>query len=56
MYETLAPLLIFFSWSHHGLAGVKTHPERRFKAAFEAYKDAELPQLRKDRPGLRLQQ
>ncbi|KAI9602294.1 hypothetical protein H4Q26_001581 [Puccinia striiformis f. sp. tritici PST-130] len=36
--------------------GVDAHPERRFKAAFEAYKENELPTLRKDQPGLRLQQ
>ncbi|KAI9605398.1 hypothetical protein KEM48_002257 [Puccinia striiformis f. sp. tritici PST-130] len=35
--------------------GVDAHPERRFKAAFEAYKENELPTLRKDQPGLRLQ-
>lgn len=28
--------------------GVDTHPERRFKAAFEAYKERELPELKKD--------
>ncbi|KAI0730158.1 hypothetical protein C8Q72DRAFT_266326 [Fomitopsis betulina] len=37
-------------------AGLEQHPERRFKAAFEAYKERELPSLRADRPGLRLQQ
>ncbi|EEB89430.1 hypothetical protein MPER_12471 [Moniliophthora perniciosa FA553] len=37
-------------------AGIERHPERRFKAAFEAYSERELPQLRKDHPGLRLQQ
>ncbi|CAG8725712.1 5858_t:CDS:2, partial [Acaulospora colombiana] len=37
-------------------ATIERHPERRFKAAFEAYLDQELPQLRKDHPGLRLQQ
>ncbi|KAI3615874.1 hmg-box variant [Moniliophthora roreri] len=37
-------------------AGIERHPERRFKAAFEAYSERELPQLRKDYPGLRLQQ
>ncbi|KNZ56579.1 hypothetical protein VP01_2371g1 [Puccinia sorghi] len=51
--------------------GVDAHPERRFKAAFEAYKENELPGLRKEvstsafpfiichslkQPGLRLQQ
>ncbi|KAG8832242.1 hypothetical protein FRC17_001690 [Serendipita sp. 399] len=35
---------------------LERHPERRFKAAFEAYMERELPELRKDRPGLRLQQ
>ncbi|RXW18173.1 hypothetical protein EST38_g7670 [Candolleomyces aberdarensis] len=37
-------------------AGIERHPERRFKAAFEAYKEQELPELKKDHPGLRLQQ
>ena len=35
---------------------VDTHPERRFKAAFEAYKEKELPEVRQSHPGLRLQQ
>ncbi|KAG2087853.1 hypothetical protein BD769DRAFT_1713675 [Suillus cothurnatus] len=30
--------------------------ERRFKAAFEAYKERELPNLKEEHPGLRLQQ
>jgi len=37
-------------------AGIEKHPERRFKAAYEAYKERELPKLKEDRPGLRLQQ
>ncbi|KAL5494745.1 hypothetical protein ACEPAI_206 [Sanghuangporus weigelae] len=37
-------------------AGLEKHPERRFKAAFEAYQERELPNLRKDHPGLRLNQ
>jgi len=37
-------------------AGIEKHPERRFKAAYEAYKEQELPKLREDHPGLRLQQ
>ncbi|KIK82342.1 hypothetical protein PAXRUDRAFT_832253 [Paxillus rubicundulus Ve08.2h10] len=37
-------------------AGIERHPERRFKAAFEAYKDRELPNLKVEHPGLRLQQ
>jgi len=35
---------------------VDTHPERRFKAAFEAYKEAQLPEAKKEHPGLRAQQ
>lgn len=35
---------------------IEKHPERRFKAAFEAYKERELPILKQDHPGLRLQQ
>jgi len=37
-------------------AGIEKHPERRFKAALEAYKERELPKLRVEHPGLRLQQ
>ncbi|KAE9395151.1 DUF1014-domain-containing protein [Gymnopus androsaceus JB14] len=37
-------------------AGIERHPERRFKAAFEAYQERELPNARKEHPGLRLQQ
>ncbi|KAF8319444.1 DUF1014-domain-containing protein, partial [Clavulina sp. PMI_390] len=35
---------------------IEAHPERRFKAAFEAYLERELPETRKEHPGLRLQQ
>ena len=35
---------------------IEKHPERRFKAAFEAYKEAEMPIVRSENPGLRLQQ
>lgn len=37
-------------------AGIERHPERRFKAAFEAYQERELPVIKKEHPGLRLQQ
>lgn len=37
-------------------AGIEKHPERRFKAAFNAYVDRELPNIRAEQPGLRLQQ
>jgi hypothetical protein len=35
---------------------IEQHPERRFKAAFEEYQERELPNIKKDHPGLRLQQ
>ncbi|KAF9576171.1 hypothetical protein EC968_010294 [Mortierella alpina] len=35
---------------------VDRHPERRFKAAFAAYLDRELPVLKKEHPGLRQNQ
>lgn len=35
---------------------IERHPERRFKAAFEAYKERELPKIKEEHPGLRLQQ
>ncbi|KAG0206132.1 hypothetical protein BGX28_002352, partial [Mortierella sp. GBA30] len=35
---------------------VDRHPERRFKAAFAAYLDRELPILKKEHPGLRQNQ
>ncbi|KAI6037036.1 hypothetical protein BKA83DRAFT_4171110 [Pisolithus microcarpus] len=37
-------------------AGIERHPERRYKAAFDAYKERELPKVKEDHPGLRLQQ
>ncbi|RSH81126.1 uncharacterized protein EHS24_008560 [Apiotrichum porosum] len=37
-------------------AGIERHPERRFKAAFEAYLDREMPKLKEDHPGLRQNQ
>jgi len=37
-------------------AGIERHPERRFKAAYEAYQERELPIIKQDHPGLRLQQ
>ncbi|EPQ31218.1 uncharacterized protein PFL1_01405 [Pseudozyma flocculosa PF-1] len=35
---------------------IERHPERRFKAAFEAYKERELPRIKEEHKGLRLQQ
>lgn len=37
-------------------AGLEKHPERRFKAAFEAYKEREMPRIKQERPGMRSQQ
>ncbi|KAJ3511855.1 hypothetical protein NMY22_g15513 [Coprinellus aureogranulatus] len=37
-------------------AGIEKHPERRFKAALAAYEERELPKLKVEHPGLRLQQ
>jgi len=37
-------------------AQIERHPERRFKPAFEAYLERELPNIKKEQPGLRLQQ
>jgi len=37
-------------------AGLERHPERRFKAALEAYTERELPTLKEEHPGLRLNQ
>lgn len=35
---------------------IERHPERRFKAAITAYEEQRLPELRKENPGLRLNQ
>ncbi|RIA88971.1 hypothetical protein C1645_773649 [Glomus cerebriforme] len=37
-------------------ANIEKHPERRFKAAFRAYEEQEMPKLRKENPGLRYTQ
>ncbi|GBC00510.1 hypothetical protein RclHR1_03880020 [Rhizophagus clarus] len=37
-------------------ANIERHPERRFKAAFRAYEEQEMPKLRKENPGLRYAQ
>lgn len=45
------------SASKRSAAGaIERHPERRFKAAFEAYKERELPIIKQEHKGLRLQQ
>lgn len=35
---------------------IDRHPERRVKAAYSAYEEKRLPEIRKEQPGLRLQQ
>lgn len=37
-------------------AQLERHPERRFKAAFEAFKDREMTRIKQERPGMRSQQ
>ncbi|KAJ2312488.1 hypothetical protein IWW54_002055 [Coemansia sp. RSA 2705] len=37
-------------------AQIDRHPERRFKAAFEAYKDTHFDRIKSENPGLRRQQ
>ncbi|KAG8769113.1 hypothetical protein FRC12_005167 [Ceratobasidium sp. 428] len=37
-------------------AGIERHPERRFKAALEAFQQRELARIKEERPGLRLNQ
>ena len=39
-----------------GAKEIDRHPERRVKAAFAAYEERRLPEMRKENPGLRLQQ
>lgn len=36
--------------------GLERHPERRVKAAYAAFEDRRLPELKQERPGLRLTQ
>lgn len=36
--------------------GIDRHPERRFKAAYTAYEESRLPELKQEHPGLRLNQ
>ncbi|PWN93754.1 DUF1014-domain-containing protein [Acaromyces ingoldii] len=37
-------------------AQLERHPERRFKAAFEAFKEREMDRIKQERPGMRSQQ
>lgn len=39
-----------------GKTAVDRHPERRFKAAYAAYEERRLPELREEHKGLRLGQ
>ncbi|CAI5495199.1 unnamed protein product [Closterium sp. Naga37s-1] len=39
-----------------GSASVDKHPEKRMKAAFKAFEEAELPRMKQERPGLTLTQ
>ncbi|CAI5475367.1 unnamed protein product [Closterium sp. Yama58-4] len=39
-----------------GSGSVDKHPEKRMKAAFKAFEEAELPRMKQERPGLTLMQ
>ncbi|CAI6010253.1 unnamed protein product [Closterium sp. NIES-65] len=39
-----------------GSSSVDKHPEKRMKAAFKAFEEAELPRMKQERPGLTLTQ
>ncbi len=45
----------FFCFSG-GQGSTEKHPEKRMKAAFEAFEKERLPQLKQDNPNLRLSQ
>lgn len=58
-YKSWPYLLIhFFSLlvSSTGPEDVDHHPERRMKAAFAAYEEANMPRLKKENPNMRLSQ
>ncbi len=42
--------------SSTGPEDVDHHPERRMKAAFAAYEEANMPRLKKENPNMRLSQ
>ena len=44
------------SEERNAVAAIDRHPERRQKAALAAFEDRRLPELKKEHPGLRLQQ
>lgn len=50
-------MLIIFNFRIAGDGGPsERHPEKRLKAAYAAYEERMLPELRKENPGMRLSQ
>ncbi|KAH8834071.1 DUF1014-domain-containing protein [Flagelloscypha sp. PMI_526] len=56
LMETVTAKMDKASLGNQAAKAVDSHPERRFKAALEAYTENELPNIRKEYPGLRLNQ
>lgn len=54
--DALAALALTGRDAGVGNKDIDRHPERRMKAAYNAFEERMLPQLRKEHPGLRLQQ
>ena len=48
--------LLSLSTAGSSVANLERHPERRVKAAFAAFKEAQMPLLKKENPTLRLSQ
>jgi hypothetical protein len=49
------PNMVYFYYSKEG-PEVDRHPERRLKAAFAAFEEERLPQLKAEHPNMRLSQ
>lgn len=54
--DALAALALAGKDSGVATKDIDRHPERRVKAAFAAFEERRLPEMRKENPGLRLQQ
>lgn len=54
--DALAALALTLAEGGVANKDIDRHPERRVKAAYAAFEDRRLPEIRKEQPGLRLQQ
>lgn len=54
--DALAALALTTTGGGVGDKDIDRHPERRVKAAYNAFEERRLPEIRKEQPGLRLQQ